>query len=227
MKRQPWVPFLGFVSLAVTAARAEGPGLAVFRDADVPVRNSAPSNPEYLARLAGEEGWTVSFVTAADLADPNAFNRQRFEAVVLPYGEAFPREARANFRSFLKSGGSFFSTGGYAFNFLYAPGGGETENLLANAGFEDGMQGWTSNPAKLPAGVAVEAVAGVAKTGSKSARLSVGPSAKTNYYGLIQELPAPKAGTRMQLRAWIRAKDLRDGGAYASLTFWDAQGKRF
>ena len=222
-----WILLFGGASLLTATAGAQAPSLAVFHDVDVPVRNSAPSDPDYLARLAREAGWSVSFVTAADLADPQAFNRGRFEAVVLPYGESFPLKARENFRSFVKAGGSFFSAGGYAFNFLYAPGGGETENLLANGGFEQGTQNWKTNPLKLPPGVAAEAAEDVAKGGSRSARLNVEGSAKTSFYALTQEIPAPEAGARLRLRAWVRTNNLRDGGAYAALTFWHADGTRF
>ncbi|MCX7016737.1 MAG: beta-galactosidase [Candidatus Sumerlaeota bacterium] len=218
----------GTLWLAAFAHGAERPRLAVFRDAGVPIRNSAPSDPDYLARLAGEAGWGVQFVSGADLANPQTFSRDRFDAIVLPYGEGFPREAVENFRVFVEAGGSFFSTGGYAFNFLYPmKGDGFGENLLSNPEFEKEADGWTSDPEKPSAG----AVAGVdSKTfhqGHASARLSIGSVSKEKSVTFFQELPTPGPGAQLRLTSWARTRGLGDGSALMEISFWRQDGTIF
>ncbi len=58
----------------------------------------------------------VEFVTAEQFADPKTFNAEKYWLVVLPYGSYFPMEARENFLAYLRAGGDFLSTGGYAFD---------------------------------------------------------------------------------------------------------------
>lgn len=58
----------------------------------------------------------VEFVSAEQLADANAFSASKYWLVVLPYGPYFPAEARDNFLAYLRAGGDFLSTGGYAFD---------------------------------------------------------------------------------------------------------------
>jgi len=218
----------GVMLLASTLAQAASDlCLAVFRDGNVPIRNSSPSNPRHLARLARGAGWDAQLVSGRQLADPKAFSRDRFDAVVLPYGESFPREAAENFRKFVKAGGSFFSTGGYAFNHLYSLSERDaTRNLLRNPGFEDGAAGWQTNPPQPIRGVTTGIVSDVRREGARSAHLRVTAPAKKNFYRFMQEIPAPKPGTDLQLSAWVRTRNIRDGFAYLALSFWRANGSR-
>lgn len=94
--------------------------IAILRDS-FPVKASF-ANPEKLAEIlrqaqnAQDAQDAVEFVTADQLADPKAFNAERYWLVVLPYGPYFPVEARDNFLAYLRAGGDFLSTGGYAFD---------------------------------------------------------------------------------------------------------------
>jgi hypothetical protein len=85
--------------------------VAIWRD-DVPARGTA-SDPEWMARTLREAGYGVEFVDTAQLAQ---IARTRFDIVALPYGASFPPQAEPALREFLSQGGSFFSTGGYAFD---------------------------------------------------------------------------------------------------------------
>ena len=85
------------------------------------LRDSFPTKPCFAdpAKLAGvlsQSNNAVEFVTADQLADARAFNADRYWLVVLPYGSYFPAAARDNFLAYLRAGGSFLSTGGYAFD---------------------------------------------------------------------------------------------------------------
>ena len=93
--------------------------IAILRDS-FPVKASF-ADPDKLAgvlRQAQNAQDGVEFVTADQLADPKAFNAEKYWLVVLPYGEYFPIEARDNFLAYLRAGGDFLSTGGYAFDGL-------------------------------------------------------------------------------------------------------------
>jgi hypothetical protein len=90
--------------------------VAIFKD-DIPA-SGAPASPEYLGRVLGRAGFEVAFLDAEQLRDPHSLNRERFDVLVLPYGASFPVKAADNFREFLRKGGKFFSTGGYAFDNL-------------------------------------------------------------------------------------------------------------
>lgn len=90
--------------------------LAIFKD-DISA-SGAPASPEYLGHVLEQAGFAVAFLDAEQLRDPHSLNRERFDVLVLPYGASFPVKAADNFREFLRNGGKFFSTGGYAFDNL-------------------------------------------------------------------------------------------------------------
>lgn len=85
---------------------------AILRDT-LPVRGAA-SDPQRLAKVLSEM-YSVSLLSAAELADTKKFNRAAFDLLVLPYGESFPLAARESVEEFLRRGGNLLSTGGYAF----------------------------------------------------------------------------------------------------------------
>ena len=81
-------------------------------------RQPGHADPERLARLLREAGFTPVFLRATDLSEPDRFSRKTVDLVVLPSAPFFPQAGVKNFRDFLKSGGAFFSIGGYAFDRL-------------------------------------------------------------------------------------------------------------
>ena len=90
--------------------------VAIYKD-DIPA-SGAPSSPDYLARALEAAAFSTAFLNSDQLADARSLNRERFDILVLPYGASFPVKAADNFRQFLRDGGKFFSTGGYAFDDL-------------------------------------------------------------------------------------------------------------
>jgi len=72
--------------------------------------------PRQLAKALRQAGYGVTLLQAGDFASKEVLTRRRFDAVVLPYGAFFPLEAREAFVAYLRSGGSFLSTDGYAFD---------------------------------------------------------------------------------------------------------------
>jgi len=104
---------------------AERGVVGVFREPGFPGRG-APASPETLAEIIQPAVDRVVFLNATELADPEVLRPDRFDLVVLPYGESFPAEARDAFIAYLHAGGDFLSVGGYAFSVLMrrAPDGG-------------------------------------------------------------------------------------------------------
>lgn len=105
------------IAMVAPATRADVEGtVAIFKDEIPP--SGAASSPEHFAALLREAGFATEFVRSEQLAEAQILNRDRFDVLVLPYGASFPVRAAENFRSFLRTGGKFFSTGGYAFDNL-------------------------------------------------------------------------------------------------------------
>ena len=105
-----------FTACCAAQESPEPARVAIFKD-DIPPCG-APASPDYLARLLEGPAFSTAFLNSEQLADARPLNRERFDVLVLPYGASFPVKAADNFRKFLRDGGKFFSTGGYAFDNL-------------------------------------------------------------------------------------------------------------
>lgn len=97
-------------------ATPEESGIAILMDSFPSEPGHA--NPDLLSSALQNAGEYVSFVSGDELADAAAFNSDRYRLIVLPYGHFFPAKACDNFLAFLRAGGDFISTGGYAFDEL-------------------------------------------------------------------------------------------------------------
>ncbi|MHB1455844.1 MAG: hypothetical protein ACYC0V_02905 [Armatimonadota bacterium] len=95
---------------------ADGPKgrIAIHRDA-YPKR-PGNANPDLLGDVLRKYGYGVTFLKSGDLADASILNAANFRCLILPYGPDYPYAATDSIRAFLKGGGSFLSTGGYAFD---------------------------------------------------------------------------------------------------------------
>ncbi len=94
--------------------RHVGRDVAVLNDT-IPAVGKA-SSPVLLAETLRKAGFAPQYLRADELANPSILSTDHFDLLVLPYGASFPAKAAAALRGFLASGGSFFSTGGYAFD---------------------------------------------------------------------------------------------------------------
>lgn len=94
---------------------ADGPKgrIAILKDA-YPKR-PGNANPNLLGDVLRKHGYGITFLKSGDLADASIFNNSNFKCLILPYGPDYPYAATDSIRVFLKGGGSFLSTGGYAF----------------------------------------------------------------------------------------------------------------
>ena len=77
-------------------------------------RKASDADPLILAAALREANYGVTLLKAGDLADPAVLTAANFDCLILPYGSRYPAAAREPIRAYLKSGGCFLSTGGYA-----------------------------------------------------------------------------------------------------------------
>lgn len=86
--------------------------VAVLAQPGMVVYGGAPAiQPANLAGHLSAWGLPTVSLSAAQIANPEVFNAERFAAVVLPYGNAFPLPAYAGLRAFHRDGGCLVMTG--------------------------------------------------------------------------------------------------------------------
>ena len=214
-------------TLADLGYRPEGRGnIAVFVDADAPAGNSAPSDPEHLGRVLTEAGYGVTYLPPAALAMPAVLTPEHFDVAVLPYGAAFPRKAMAAFRRYLRRGGSFLSTGGYFGDLLYGGDTPDTQIRLRNAGFDDGLKGWTRTHPEVR-GVVMRVESAQGEGAGQSASITVNDGTPVTWYSLQQRIDGIRPGTALQAVARVRTHGVTDGaGAYFALNYYRENGER-
>ncbi len=200
--------------------------IAVFRDRDVPVEDSAPSDPDRLARILGSAGYGITFLTADHLANPGLLRPQLFDLVVLPYGAAFPEKAIETFRAYLRKGGSFFSTGGYFGDHLYGSEDTISAVALTNPGFEEGLKGWRVSDPHVD-GLSGRAEEAAGEGGGNVASIKVAPGTPISFYSLEQRIAVPGPGTVLLVQARLRTRDVAGGaGAYMAINYYDENDER-
>jgi len=91
-----------------------GAGTALVLLDQMPAFGTA-SDPKAIGRLLTEAGLSVTFVSAQQLSQPGALNPHWVDLLLLPYGGAFPADARDAIVAYARSGGSFINMGGLAF----------------------------------------------------------------------------------------------------------------
>lgn len=100
---------LPFLSEKSNVAILKEPKISVF---------GIPSSPDTIAAILRNSGINVQLISAENLGDSTFLTPERFDIVVLPYGQSFPAMARKAFVNYLHNGGNFISMGGYAFTDL-------------------------------------------------------------------------------------------------------------
>ena len=83
-------------------------------------RRPSHADPARLQKLLGDAGFGVTRLRAGDVCDASVLTKANFDALVLPQAPCYPTEGKEALRQYLKQGGAFFSTGGYAFDDLLA-----------------------------------------------------------------------------------------------------------
>jgi len=198
--------------------------IAIFKD-DVPVVGCA-SSPEVLAEVLRSDG-EVSFLNVDDLSNVYALSTWEYDLLILPYGATFPASARHNLERFLAQGGSFLSTGGYAFDNLviltesgWRP---EEEVALERPGeeqvrhgdFETTLDGMKASGWRLKGEVFCSLDTQTRYNGNVSACISVPESAWWQGVDFSFEAPAGEDTQRYTFSAWARCErvDGRHGGS--------------
>jgi len=76
------------------------------------------SSPQRLANLLRNAGFGVTFLRAGDVCAPEVLVPEKLDVLVVPCAPCYPNTGRDALVRYLKSGGAFFSIGGYAFDDL-------------------------------------------------------------------------------------------------------------
>jgi len=209
--------------------------VAIFRDT-VPT-DGTPSDPDALGRVLKEAGYEVEYLQGDELADPAKLDRQRVDILVLPYGPAFPAPAQKTLVSFLSQGGSFFSTGGYAFNVPLLERNGRwvsvEEVLAADAGtetvregdFENTIEACTTAGWKLVNPSACSVDPGQAHDGRQSARVTLGEDGWWKDAFFEFRAGGIKDRDQFVFSCWAKTEDVSDrfdGYAYINLEQLDS-----
>lgn len=101
---------VGKPGLAAPAANAAR--VAVFYEPDFPPFEVSPQmSPRDVVKHLRENKIDAELIGEAALSDPARFNAQKFAALILPYGNAYPAKAFAALREFHRAGGSFVLSG--------------------------------------------------------------------------------------------------------------------
>ena len=201
-----------------------------------------PSNPQTLATIIREAGIKTTLLSTEELADPTTFHAGRFDLLVVPTGQTFPAIARRNFIEFLRQGGAFVATGGYAFNDLVRKVDGrwrpevdvvrEARRQAMSREASHLPDGGFEQTAELPlGGVATDGtwrrsgVPGRISTfephqGNQSIEVDV-PRGGTGAQCYLNTVPV--AGTTYEVSGWMRTKGLiGEGMAYMAVYQFDA-----
>lgn len=148
----------------LAAAQAStGYRAAILVDPTLPAAGPVTPLAEWMKGLA-EAGIQVTPLDAAQLADAQTFNIERFRLLIVPTGPVFPAEARQALLAFLKAGGDLWTCGGYAFDKIVvrSRGGWSLQDdlmkeavkaardvqrsLVPNGDFARGLDGWQIAP---------------------------------------------------------------------------------
>ncbi len=196
--------------------------VAIFKDASLKAGPGA-SSPDFLASLLEEAGLEPVLLGAAELASPASLNPASCPVLVLPYGEYFPVTAVENLRRYLMNGGSFFSTGGYAFNESYVPEGQKNELTATNWDLEQGQAG------SEPEGWHIAGISAldteVFHTGQQSLRVE-NPTEPMGGSQAALELPGLERGKQQSFRMklWTKTEAIQGQGfAYIAVYQLDQQ----
>ena len=79
-------------------------------------KSAGYADPAVLADVLTNAGFGVTLLKSGDLANPAVLTKVNFDCLVFPYGPEYPYSAADTIKAYLKSGGSFVSMGGYAFD---------------------------------------------------------------------------------------------------------------
>jgi len=138
---------------------AKGYRAAIFHEPSLPVKGVRTPLQTFQRALAAE-GIPLTPMSASQLANPETFNAERFDLLIVPTGASFPVEARKSLQAFLMQGGDLLCTGGYAFDHLLMNQDGKwvsyaefirqqleqaRRNPVPNGGFEAGSSGWEAD----------------------------------------------------------------------------------
>ena len=102
--------------LAPLPPRPAGHGRIAVLDMKALSSSACPSDPATLVAALVAAGHAAFAVTPEQIANSRFLDPEQIDLLVIPTGDAFPAAAHKTFVSYLRQGGAFLSTGGYAFD---------------------------------------------------------------------------------------------------------------
>ncbi|MCE5237105.1 beta-galactosidase [bacterium] len=231
------------VAQSSLGGRPAEPTAAILREPGLPATGAA-SSPERLGKLLGQAGLRVEYLSAAEMADRRRLQPRHYALVALPCGASFPAVARRALIDYLHLGGSFISTGGYAFNRLLLQQDGrwvEEKDVLAaqveealkhtvlpDGGFERATDAAPIGGTALDAtwrrdGTSCTIVSEQPQEGHACARVVV-PADRRHEQRWYLDMPPPKGGA-CRVSGWMRS-DSVTGTGMAYLAVYEYAGDK-
>lgn len=106
------LPAIVLLLFIVCVQAMAAPRVAVFSQPGFPFYMMSPmTSPRDIADGLRRAGLPTDLLDAGVLADPARFNARSYDALVLPYGNTYPREAFANMQAFHRGGGCLILSG--------------------------------------------------------------------------------------------------------------------
>lgn len=188
------------------------PRIAIFSQTDFPRYGGVTALlvPRQLVEDFKAAGLSADLLDSTELSDPSRFNAKKYAAVILPYGNTYPRDAFANLRRFHQAGGSMVTTG--------IP--------FTHAAARGSAAGWDGSPEW---GNLVQLAPGAGPTPGSNAFRITGET--TGWSGASSSRFPVKEGDKVAIAAsWRRVTPGRSGTIPGRdddlyVRFYDAQGK--
>ncbi|MCS6829394.1 MAG: hypothetical protein NZ749_02005 [bacterium] len=219
----------------VGVLRKTGYRAAILHEPALPVEGMR-TPLETFQRALQAEGIALTPLNASQLADPAAFNAEKFDLLITPTGASFPVEARKALLAFLMQGGDLLCTGGYAFDHLLMKQAGRwvsyaqfIQQQMARArdpqfarvpdgGFEEGGRGWETDSRERCRVVTENPAAG-----ERCARVTSDSAQSGARFGYT--LPAQSGGVYL-VGASMRTENVQGPGfAFLAVYQYDREGK--
>ncbi|MBC7327154.1 beta-galactosidase [bacterium] len=192
--------------------------IAILKD-EIPPKG-ALTPPELFYNLLREAGYSPEFISAEGLKDN--LKREKYDLLILSYGESFPAESASALFNFLKDGGSLFTTGGYAFqNPLYKMDdkwlGEEEANAIQPNLFPAGD---FQNPSLWKRGEGCSLDETNPFQGKPSAKVFLLTPSSSDWHTEVNLPP----GKLYRFSGFLKTKDVKGGYAFAAIYCYDKEG---
>lgn len=183
-------------------AAADPPRVAVFCGNGFPFYHASPmTSPRAVAHHLCAIGLNADLLDASALADGGRFTLQNYAAVILPYGNTYPKAALPNLRAFHQAGGAMVLSG---IPFTHAVENTSSADWLAHPGWNDHVK------------PTCEAHRGA---------LALEVKGRAEWAGVDSPKFPCQAGDEFSVQAWVQSVSGIPGSDFLFVRFFTASGK--